>query len=208
MAASDPYRRIAPVYDSLLDPMQVGVRRVSRQVLVPQKGWQVLDVGCGTGASLAEYLEAGCRVTGVDVSPAMLDRAESRLGQEADLRLTDGRTLPFDSDSFDLATTSMVLHEVAAAERATVVLEMARVTRPTGRLLLIDFRFGSLRGWRGPVLRGLSGAIERVVGHYSGYRSFKAAGGIPAIVSEAGLQMEREKIVAGGNLAIYVVEPG
>lgn len=208
MFTPDPYRRIAPVYDRLIDPMQVGVRRVAREVLPPQPGWRVLDVGCGTGATLAEYLEAGCMVTGVDVSLAMLDRARARLGDGAELRLTDGGTLPFESGSFELATTSMVLHEVPASERASLIREMARVAGTDGRLLLIDFRFGSLRGWRGPVLRGLTTAIERVVGHYSGYRSFKAAGGVPAIVTEAGLEVEREKIVAGGNLAIYVVGPG
>jgi demethylmenaquinone methyltransferase/2-methoxy-6-polyprenyl-1,4-benzoquinol methylase len=207
VSTPDPYRRIAPVYDRLIEPMQSGVRRVARRVLPPQAGWRVLDVGCGTGAALAEYLEAGCTVTGVDVSRAMLDRAAARLGDGAELRLTDGGALPFEADSFDVTTTSMVLHEVPASEREPLVREMARVTRADGRLLLIDFRFGSLRGWRGPVLRGLTAAIERVVGHYSSYRSFKRSGGIPSLVTEAGLEVEREKIVAGGNLAIYVVEP-
>jgi ubiquinone/menaquinone biosynthesis C-methylase UbiE len=137
----------------------------------------------------------------------MLDRAKSRLGDSARLHLTDGGALPFPSESIDLVTTSMVLHEVPAPERAPLLREMVRVTRREGRLLLIDFRFGSLRGWRGPLLRGLSGLIERVAGHYPGYRSFKKAGGIPALVTGAGLEIEREKIVAGGNLAIYVVTP-
>jgi hypothetical protein len=51
----------------------------------------------------------------------------------------------------------------------------------------------------------LSGVVERFSGHYSGYRSFKASGGVPGVVGEAGFAIEREKIVAGGNLAIYVV---
>ena len=101
----------------------------------------------------------------------------------------------------------MVLHEVPAEARTALVKEMTRVTKPGGRLLLIDFRFGSLRGWKGPTLRVLSTAIERFAGHYSGYRSFKASGGVPGAVSEAGLGIEREKIVAGGNVAIYVMGP-
>jgi hypothetical protein len=88
-----------------------------------------------------------------------------------------------------------------------MVSEMARVTKPAGRVLFIDFRFGSLPGWKGPTIRGLSTVIERFSGHYSGYRSFKAADGVPGSVGRAGLYIERERIVAEGDVAIYVVAP-
>lgn len=207
MSAKDPYRRIAGVYDRLIEPMQAGVRRVALDVVPPRPEWQVLDVGCGTGTGMAQYVETGCTVIGVDVSAAMLEKATARLGDRAELHLTGGDTLPFDGGRFDLVTTSMVLHEVPADARTALVTEMARVAKPDSRLLLIDFRFGSLRGWKGPTLRALSAVIERFSGHYSGYRSFKASGGVPGVVGEAGLGIEREKIVAGGNVAIYVVAP-
>lgn len=207
MRAKDPYRRIAGVYDRLIEPMQAGVRRVALEVVPPEPEWQVLDVGCGTGTGMAQYVEAGCTVTGVDVSPAMLEKATARLGDRAELHITDGDILPFDGGSFDLVTTSMVLHEVPADARAALVTEMARVARPDGRLLFVDFRLGSLRGWKGPTLRALSSVVELFSGHYSGYRSFKTAGGVPGVVGAAGLGIEREKIVAGGNVAIYVVAP-
>ncbi|MDH3397985.1 MAG: class I SAM-dependent methyltransferase [Acidimicrobiia bacterium] len=207
MNVNDPYRRIAGVYDRLIEPMQAGVRRVALDVVPPQPRWQVLDVGCGTGTGMAPYVEAGCTVIGVDVSDAMLERATARLGDRAEFHLTDGGALPFDGGRFDLITTSMVLHEVPADARTDLVTEMARVAKPDGRLLFIDFRFGSLRGWKGPTFRALSVVIERLSGHYSGYRSFKTSGGVPAVVDEAGLNIDREKIVAGGNVAIYVVTP-
>ncbi|MDH3458595.1 MAG: methyltransferase domain-containing protein [Gemmatimonadota bacterium] len=207
MNANDPYRRIAGVYDRLIEPMQAGVRRVALEVVPPQPGWQVLDVGCGTGTGMAPYVAVGCRVIGVDVSEAMLERATARLGDRAELHLTDGDTLPFDGDRFDLVTTSMVLHEVPPHARTALVTEMARVAKSDSRLLFIDFRFGSLRGWKGPAFRALSVVIERFSGHYSGYRSFRTSGGVPGVVSEAGLSIDREKIVAGGNVAIYVVAP-
>lgn len=115
--------------------------------------------------------------------------------------------LPFEDGRFDLVATSMVLHEVAAVAREAFVAEMARVAKPDGKILLVDFRFGSLRGWKGPTLRALSGTIERFSGHHLEYRNFKASGGVPGAVGGAGLGVEREKIVAGGNIAIYVVEP-
>ncbi|HSL24934.1 MAG TPA: class I SAM-dependent methyltransferase [Acidimicrobiia bacterium] len=207
MSARDPYRRVAGFYDRLIEPIQAGVRSVALDVVPPRPEWQVLDVGCGTGTGMARYAEAGCSVVGVDVSPAMLKRAHARLGDRAELHLTGGDTLPFDDDQFDLVATSMVLHEVPAHAREAFVAEMARVAKPEGRMLLIDFHFGELRGWKGPTLRALSGVIERFSGHHSGYRSFKASGGVPGVVARAGLTVKRAKIVAGGNVAIYVVAP-
>jgi len=206
MSAADPYRRLARIYDRVIEPMQAGVRRVSLEVVPPRPGWQVLDVGCGTGTGLDPYVAAGCTVAGVDVSPAMLEQAAARLGDRAELQLTDGGTLPFDGNRFDLVTSSMVLHEVPAAQREAFIGEMGRVAKPDGKLLLIDFRHGSLRGWRGPALRGLSTVIERFSGHYPGYRSFRAGGGVPGLLREG--RIEREKIVAGGIIAIYVLTPG
>jgi hypothetical protein len=53
----------------------------------------------------------------------------------------------------------------------------------------------------------MSSAIERFSGHYSGYLSFKVSGGVPRVVGRVGLTIEREKVVAGGNVAIYEVAP-
>jgi ubiquinone/menaquinone biosynthesis C-methylase UbiE len=205
--AEDPYRSIAGIYDRLIEPMQAGVRKVALDVIPAQPGWEVLDVGCGTGTGLAPYADAGCTVVGVDVSPSMLSKAADRLGDQAQLHLGDGESLPFDTDRFDLVTTSMVVHEVPAPARAPFVAEMARVSKPGGRMLLIDFRFGQMRGWKGPTLRAASWVIERFSGHYSGYQSFKASGGVPHVLNGIGLTIQREKIVAGGNIAIYLVEP-
>jgi ubiquinone/menaquinone biosynthesis C-methylase UbiE len=205
MADADPYRRMSKVYDRVIEPMQAGVRRVALEVLPPDPAWEVLDVGCGTGTGLAPYARAGCSVVGVDISPAMLAKASARLGATVRLHHVAPGPLPFDDGRFDLVMTSMVLHEVPAVERVGFIREMARVAKPGGRLLVIDFRFGSLRGWRGQALHRLLPVIERFSGHYRRYRSFKAAAGIPPLLAEAGLEVEREKIVAGGNLALYLV---
>ena len=207
MDANDPYRRLAAVYDRLIEPMQAGVRRVALDVVPPQHGWQVLDVGCGTGTGMAPYVAAGCTVVGVDTSAAMLEKATARLGDRAELHLTGGDILPLEGGRFDLVTTSMVVHGVPADDRMALITEMARVAKPDGRLLFIDFRFGSLRGWKGPVLHAAHEVIERFSGHFSEFRSFKVSGGIPHVMGEAGFGIEREKIVAGGTLAIYEVTP-
>jgi ubiquinone/menaquinone biosynthesis C-methylase UbiE len=206
VATTDRYRRIARFYDRVIEPMQAGVRRRALGVLPPEPGWRVLDVGCGTGTGLVPYVEAGCEASGVDMSAAMLAKATDRLGDRADLHHGDGDSLPFPSDHFDLVMTTMVLHEVPATDRLGFVDEMARVAKPDGQLLIIDFNIGPLNG-RGTVLRMVTEVVERLSGHHSGYRSFKHAGGAPATLRQAGLDLERQKIVAGGNVGIYVAHP-
>jgi ubiquinone/menaquinone biosynthesis C-methylase UbiE len=137
----------------------------------------------------------------------MLTQAQARLGDGVELHLTKGDVLPFESGRFDLVTASMVLHEVADEDRPAFLAEVARCTKPGGRMLITDFRIGSLRGWRGPVLRVVNTVIERFSGHYAEYRSFRAAGGIPVLAEASGVTINREKIVAGGNIAIYVLNP-
>jgi ubiquinone/menaquinone biosynthesis C-methylase UbiE len=208
MRTDDPYRRIAPLYDRLIEPMQAGVRRIALETVTPQPSWSVLDVGCGTGTALAQYLEAGCDVSGADVSPAMIAEAKARLGDQAELIVTDGEALPFAAERFDLVTASMVLHEVHEADRAGFVAEMARVTKKTGRMMFVDFRFGTLRGLKGRGLRAMSVVVERFSGHYSHFRSFEAKGGVPGVLAPERLNIEREKIVGGGNMAIWLVNRG
>ncbi len=205
MSVIDPYRRIARVYDRLVDPMLTGVRDVAFEVVTPQSGWQVLDVGCGTGGGISLLLEAGCTVSGVDVSPAMLAIARARFGDQAGFHLVERGALPFDDDRFDMATTTMVLHEVPAQHRAGLLAEMSRVVKPAGCLLVIDYRFGSKRGWKGRLFSAIGEFVERFSGHYTGYKSFKSSGGVPSLADAAGVTIDREKIVAGGTMAIYVL---
>lgn len=72
-------------------------------LLSPEKGQRVLDIGCGTGISLAPLLEKGLSLTGIDPSPYMLDLADKRLGNRVDLHRGMAEDLPFDDNSFDAA---------------------------------------------------------------------------------------------------------
>lgn len=100
-----------------------------------------LDIGTGTGKIVG--LLAGCaeRAVGVDSSRPMLKLAranlEKRQLRNAHVRLGDMYGLPFGDDSFDLVTLHLVLHY--AQDPSSVFGEIARVLRPGGRLLLVDF---------------------------------------------------------------------
>lgn len=101
-------------------------------------GWTVADLGCGTGqttAALAPYVK---QVLAVDESSAMLAAARRRLGEHENVDLRSGRLedLPIEAASVDVAVLSLVLHFVV--DPMAVVVEAARVLRPSGRLLVVD----------------------------------------------------------------------
>jgi len=166
----------------------------------------VLDVGCGTGSHLEIYVNAGAECHGIDLSPAMLEQATNRLGDRADLRLGDATALPYDANSFDLAVASLFLHELDPATRNDALVEMARVVRPDGRIMVIDYFCGKRR-FKGHVMRAISAIPERIAGrnHHAQYRRYVKLGGVPAMAPDAGLIVDREKIVAGGNLALWLL---
>jgi ubiquinone/menaquinone biosynthesis C-methylase UbiE len=98
----------------------------------------VLDVAAGTGLNLPFYA-ADLKVTGVDLSPAMLDIARQRaadLGRDVDLREGDAHHLPFEDESFDTVVCTLSLCNIPDLDQATS--EMRRVLRPGGRLVLVD----------------------------------------------------------------------
>jgi ubiquinone/menaquinone biosynthesis C-methylase UbiE len=112
--------------------------RDGRQWVCSRAQGEVLEVAIGTGRNLTFY-PAGVRLTGIDLSPAMLERARERageLGMEVDLREGDAQDLPFPGGSFDTVVCTLSLCNVPDDRRA--VAEMKRVLRPGGRLLLLD----------------------------------------------------------------------
>jgi SAM-dependent methyltransferase len=98
---------------------------------------RALDVGCGPGLVhrfLTPHVES---LHGVDVAARLLDEAREA-NPDAVYAETDGTTLPFPDDSFDLSFTICVLHHVPPVERQRFMHEMARVTRPGGIVAVIE----------------------------------------------------------------------
>ncbi|MDD5365683.1 MAG: methyltransferase domain-containing protein [Gallionellaceae bacterium] len=126
------------------------------ELLAPQPGERVLDLGCGTGDITAAIAGRGAAVVGVDASPAMIATAQGRF-REMDFRVADAAELPFEAE-FDAVYSHAVLHWLTRAEEA--VRGIARALKPGGRFVA---EFG---GWRncaaleaafGPALKRIAG---------------------------------------------------
>jgi ArsR family transcriptional regulator len=98
-------------------------------------------VGTGTGTLALDLARAGLRVVAVDHSPRMLEAAREKLEREApgavELRLGDASALPLADAEVDAAFAHMVLQYLASPPDA--LREMARVVRPGGAVVVVDF---------------------------------------------------------------------
>jgi SAM-dependent methyltransferase len=140
----------ASLYDAMSHRLLLGslFDRVATDVAtVAPAGGGVLDVGCGPGRLAVALAERGLAVTGLDLDPAMVERARSNAARAtlaADLVPTftvgDVASLPFPDASFDAVVSTLSMHHWDDATAG--LTEIARVLRPGGRALVWDLRKG------------------------------------------------------------------
>ena len=121
-------------------------RRVARAAVGAAPGLRILDLAAGTGTSAAEYAADGADVVACDLSPGMV--AEGRRRHPGiEFVVGDALALPFADADFDVVTISYGLRNVQ--DTAAALAEMARVTRPGGRLVIAEFSTPVRRALRG-----------------------------------------------------------
>ena len=125
--------RVARAYAA---PDLAAVRERQLDLLAPQRGDLVADVGCGPGAFAAALVARGARVTAIDSAPAMLAAVAARGLDHVELVEADAGSLPLTDDSHDAACLVQVLEYVA--DPVAALREAARVVRPGGALLAAD----------------------------------------------------------------------
>lgn len=206
---ADPYRRVAGIYDRLFEPVNKGLRVLGVRMFLPPKGGSILDVGCGTGIQLEMYQRFGCSLHGVDASPSMLELAQARLGEGADLRLADAAQLPHESDSFDLVICMLTLHEMDQPLREVALGEIERVLKHEGYALLIDFHAGRTRPLKGWLNKLVILASEVAAGrrHFRNYRHFMSIGGLPTLIQQNCMSIEKRRVVGENTMALYLAQP-
>jgi len=138
------YDRWASTYDAYDNPLIALEQPIVRERIGSPQDLDVLDVGCGTGRHALWMAQQGARVTGVDFSIGMLEQLRTKDAPEINLvehDLTQG--LPQGNDVADLVTCCLVLEHLP--ELGLIFAEMARVSRPGGRVVISDFHPEMLR---------------------------------------------------------------
>jgi SAM-dependent methyltransferase len=151
--AAESYDRFMGRYSLELSPQLADLAGV-------QAGQRVLDVGCGPGALIAELVERGADVSGVDPSPQFVAAVRERY-PAVEVRQATAEQLPFEDGSFDSALAQLVVHFMA--DPVSGISEMGRVTRAGG---VVAASVWDMAGGRAPlspfwrVVRQLDPAAE------------------------------------------------
>jgi ubiquinone/menaquinone biosynthesis C-methylase UbiE len=144
--------RSARIYDLSVEFLFMGCADVMRRQVIPplarfargqrRRPLRILDVGCGTGRTLAQIAAAlpGHRYFGVDLSPYYVEAAREKLTHVPEVTLVaeNAEALPYRDDYFDAVTSVYLFHELPRRARRRVMAEAARVLRPGGLLVVED----------------------------------------------------------------------
>jgi phosphatidylethanolamine/phosphatidyl-N-methylethanolamine N-methyltransferase len=185
------YARWAPVYDPIFGVITNRAIRAAISELNALAAGRVLEVGVGTGIALPLY-KAEHRITGIDLSPDMLRRAERRVagGRLANVEALvemDAGALAFADGSFDIAAAMFVMSVVPDPQR--VLSELIRVVRPGGRIVIVNHF--SAEG-------GVRAAAERWLARYSA-----SLGWHPEFAIDTVLGRPEMKLIAKRRLAPF-----
>jgi demethylmenaquinone methyltransferase/2-methoxy-6-polyprenyl-1,4-benzoquinol methylase len=209
------FDRIAPVYDAMNRTMTVGLdrrwRRLTAEAVV-RAGDAVLDACCGTGDLAVAASRRGGRVTGLDFSEPMLERAR-RKAPEIEWIRGDLLELPFGDASFDAATVGFGVRNVDDLQRA--LSELRRVLRPGGRLGILEIT--RPRGPLAPFYRLWFDVVVPLLGKLlpggSAYtylpasvRRFPGPAVLAEMIEAAGFHDVRVRLFAGGIVALHTAE--
>jgi phosphatidylethanolamine/phosphatidyl-N-methylethanolamine N-methyltransferase len=181
-AVQKVYRRYAPAYDFYFGAMFQPGREEIVARMDCRPGDRILEVGVGTGLSLALY-PCYVEVTGIDLSREMLARARARrrrlrLNQVVALRLMDAEHMQFGDDSFDKVVAMYVVSVTPHPARMTA--EMRRVCKPGGQIFIVNhFQHPN------SLVRG----VERLVSPFARVMGFRPDYPLQRFIDETGLDV-------------------
>ena len=209
------FDHVAAKYDLTNDVLSLGQDRYWRREVVravgPKPGQKVLDLAAGTGTSSLPFGRAGATVVSSDFSLGMLTEGRRRY-PDLPFVAGDATALPFADDTFDAVTISFGLRNVVDVDAA--LLEMRRVTRSGGRLVVCEFSHATWRPFRTVyeeyLMRALPGIARRVSSAPDAYvylaesiRAWPSQPELAAQIASAGWSRPAWRNLSGGIVALH-----
>lgn len=201
MSTQTTYQRVARFYDILDLPFELRRYQPLRREMWRGLEGRVLDAGVGTGRNMPFY-PVGARVTGIDLSGAMLARAEKRrgrLGSAVDLVEGDITATRFADDSFDAVVATFLFCVLGPAQQLSALRELARICRPGGEIRILEYAVSAhplrrtvMALWAPWVRLVYGAAFDRETERY---------------VSDAGLDLVEARFLFSDIIKLLVVRP-
>lgn len=132
--------KVAAGYDEFVTPTYFGLGAEALRRAGFRPGMRLLDVAAGSGAVSLAAARLGANVTSVDISPVMVERLKRRAHEEGlnvQARVMDGHALDLENDTFDMVVSEFGVMLFPDLPRG--LCEMARVTKPGGRVVVVAF---------------------------------------------------------------------
>jgi phosphatidylethanolamine/phosphatidyl-N-methylethanolamine N-methyltransferase len=181
------YTNYAKVYDHTFGRIFHESRESAVRRLNVTPGERILEVGVGTGLALPLY-PSHCRVVGIDFSAGMLEKARKRAQlyglRHVELLRMDAASMDFESDSFDTVMAAYVV--TAVPDYRKVVMEMIRVCRPGGRIIMLNhFSNGNK----------LIAAVEKVISPFCKHIGFRTDLSLKTVLEGTSLLVAKKERV-------------
>lgn len=135
--SKDHFEKMSSDYSNALDKYTEPMHNTLLKELDGKNFKTLLDVGCGNGIFLSMILNKfDVEVSGIDISPGMIEKSKELLDDRADLKVGDSEHLPWNNRSFDIVTCNASFHHYPSPE--LVLKEVKRILRPGGILMIAD----------------------------------------------------------------------
>ena len=193
------------IYRIFIDPLIKGLRRSVTSLIIP--GEKVIDIACGTGALSIAMARIASNIIGIDLSEDMIATARSisrkRHISNISFELLDATDLScYTDNNFDLAVSSLAMHQFDPETGERVLREIKRLSR---RIILAAYSCPMSPGpaaWLAYVIEYFAGGD-----HYRNFKKYMANGGLIPLAEKAGLTINSQVEKGQGVFIVALMSP-